>query len=156
MPLSAHASFSPQWVDWPRTMQHHSFTPSMDSIPSSCTEDSAPLLLHHHFFPFSTGSLPKSIQIVSDSSCIKRKRKKEASFTTTTAPFITPTFATNSLCSRLYSQRPTINQLVILLALRYKSISPCLKRITATTWMVSKNLPVLFRGCSTKQRTWSF
>lgn len=127
MPLNAHASFSPHWMDCPSTRQHHSFT-LMDSIPSSCPENAAPLPLHHHFFPFSTGSCPKSIQIVSDSSCIKKKRKKETSFTTTIAPFITPTLITNSLCSCLYSQRPTINQLVILLALSCKSISPWLKK----------------------------
>lgn len=96
------------------------------------------------FSPLSTGSQPKTIQIISDTSCFKEEKKKFLSLKH--LPFIIPIFITNPLNCCLYSYHPMGNQPAILLASVYKSISswfkkaPYLNRIAAmTSCLVSQN-----------------
>lgn len=50
-----------------------------------------PLSLNHYFFPFFTGSFLKSIQIVSDAFCLKKKKKNKKNFLNlNNFPFLTP------------------------------------------------------------------
>lgn len=128
------------------------------------------LSLNHHFSPLSTGSFPKTIQMISDTSCFKeeKKKKKKNFLSLNHPPFIIPIFITDLLNYCRYSQCPTENQPAILLALVYKSISswfkkaPYLNRISAKTYSFAKTssgfpeLVLFFIGYTTKQLRGSF